>query len=76
MFKISLPGCGLGMEAILRLAPMQAALHSEFDVLATIHELLKDLLLPPEIQQVRGHQDDHKAYEDLPLPACTAKLRR
>jgi hypothetical protein len=52
-----------------RLANTQAALHSEFDVLATIHVLLKDFPLPPEIQHVKGHQDDHKAYKDLPLPA-------
>jgi hypothetical protein len=51
------------------LANMQAALHSEFDVLATIHALPRDFLLPPEIQHVKGHQDDHRAYEDLPLPA-------
>jgi hypothetical protein len=52
-----------------RLAPTQAALHSKFDVLATIHALLKDFPLPPEIQHVKGLQDDHKAYKDLPLLA-------
>ncbi len=52
-----------------RLAPTQATLHSKFDVLATIHALLKDFPLPPEIQHVKGRQDDRKAYEDLPLPA-------
>ena len=52
-----------------RLAPTQATLHSNIDLLATIHVLLKDFLLPPEIQHAEGHQDNHKAYEDLPLPA-------
>jgi hypothetical protein len=60
-----------------RLAPRQAALHSEFDVLATIHALLNDFPLPREIQHVKGHQDDHKAYKDLHLSAqlnCNADL--
>jgi hypothetical protein len=52
-----------------RLASMQAALHSEFDVLATIHHLLSDFFLPPSISHVKDHQDDHKPYEDLSLPA-------
>jgi hypothetical protein len=64
-----------------RLAPTQTALHSEFDVLATIHfhsefdvlatihDLLRDCSLTPNIGHVKGHQDDHKPYEDLSLPA-------
>jgi hypothetical protein len=52
-----------------RLAPTQAALHSEFDVLATIHDLLRDFSLTPTIVHVKGHQDNHKPYEDLSLPA-------
>jgi hypothetical protein len=52
-----------------RLAPRQAALHSEFDLLATIHDLLRDFSLTPAISHVKGHQDDHKPYEDLSLPA-------
>jgi hypothetical protein len=51
------------------LASMQVALHSEFDALATIHDLLQDFPLPPEIQHVKGHQDNRMAYEDLSLPA-------
>jgi hypothetical protein len=52
-----------------RLASTQAALHSEFNVLATIHNLLKDFSLPPTISHVKGHQDNHKPYEDLSLLA-------
>jgi hypothetical protein len=51
------------------LVSTQAALHSEFDVLATIHDLLKDFSIPPTISHVKGHQDNNKLYEDLPLPA-------
>jgi hypothetical protein len=47
---------------------MQAALHSKFDVLATIHHLLSDFSLPPSISHVKGHQEYHKPYEDLSLP--------
>jgi hypothetical protein len=54
---------------LFRLASTQAALHSEFYVLTTIHDLLKDFSLPPTISHVKGHQDNHKPYEDLPLPA-------
>jgi hypothetical protein len=52
-----------------RLASTQAALHSEFDVLATIHKLRLDFPLPPEILHVKGHQEDYVAYKDLSLPA-------
>jgi hypothetical protein len=48
---------------------MQAALHSKFDVLTTIHDLLKDFSIPLTISHVKGHQDNNKPYEDLPLPA-------
>jgi hypothetical protein len=52
-----------------QLAPTQAVLHSEFYVLATIHDLLRDFSLTPAISHVKGHQDNHKPYEDLSLPA-------
>jgi hypothetical protein len=54
---------------LFRLASTQAALHSEFDVLATIHDLLNNFPIPPTISHVKGHQDNNKPYEDLPLPA-------
>jgi exonuclease III len=68
-----------------RLAPTQAALHSEYDVLVTIHDLLKSLPHLPIINHVKGHQDAKVAYQDLPLPAqlncdadvlATAELRQ
>jgi hypothetical protein len=52
-----------------RLAPAQAALHSEYDVLATIRELLSDFVNLPSIAHVKGHQDNKVAYANLPLPA-------
>ena len=67
-----------------RLAPTQAALHSEYDVLATIHFLLQAFPQLPTISHVKGHQDDDTDYEDLSLPAqlncdadvlATAELR-
>jgi hypothetical protein len=54
---------------LFRLASTQAALHSKFDVLATIHDILKDFSLPPTISHIKGHQDNPKPYEDLSLPA-------
>jgi hypothetical protein len=50
-------------------ATTQAALHSEFDMLATIHDLLRDVSISPTVSHVKGHQDDHKPYEDPSLPA-------
>jgi hypothetical protein len=52
-----------------RLATTQAALHSEYDMLATIHKLLGDLPITPTIDHVKGHQDDKVPYAALPLPA-------
>jgi hypothetical protein len=52
-----------------RLAPAQAALHSEYDVLATIKDLLTDFTSLPIIAHVKGHQDKKVAYANIPLPA-------
>jgi hypothetical protein len=52
-----------------RLAPVQAALHSEYDALSMIYDLLRDLPAQPTISHVKGHQDDELEYADLPLPA-------
>jgi hypothetical protein len=62
---------------LFRLAPTQAALHSEYDVLITIHKLLKNLHSPHTISHVKGHQDDQVPYNELPLSAqlnCNADV--
>jgi hypothetical protein len=59
------------------LAPTQATLHSQYNVLVTIHDILKDLPALPIISHVKGHQDAKLAYEDLPLEAqlnCNADV--
>jgi hypothetical protein len=38
-----------------QLAPTQAALHSEYDILATIHDMLKDLSQIPTISHIKDH---------------------
>jgi hypothetical protein len=65
------------LSCSFRLASESAALHSEFDVLATIHSLIKGLSHPPVIAHVKGHQDNAIPYHKLPLPAqlnCDADL--
>jgi hypothetical protein len=52
-----------------RLAATASALHSEYNVLATIKSLITGLATPPTITHVHGHQDDDTDYADLPLPA-------
>jgi hypothetical protein len=47
----------------------QAALHSEYNTLGIIHDLLSDLPTPPDISHVKGNQVDKVPYEELPLPA-------
>jgi hypothetical protein len=45
-----------------RLAPSTASLHSEYDVIITIQDLMSDMLTTPVIMHVKGHQDDNAAY--------------
>ncbi len=52
-----------------RLAPSTASLHSEYDVIAMIHDLIKDMPISPIISHVKRHQDDHSDYYNLPRPA-------
>jgi hypothetical protein len=51
------------------LASASSALHSEYNMLASIHSLLASLPNPTEIGHVKGHQDDTVPYHKLSLPA-------
>lgn len=44
-------------------------LTADWDVSNEIVKSLRELPLPPMISHVKGHQDDHTSYTDLPLDA-------
>jgi hypothetical protein len=44
-------------------------LHSEWDIVSSVHRLQQDFDPPPELQHVKGHQDDGTQIEFLELPS-------
>ncbi len=52
-----------------RLAKVKCVLHSEYDVVNQIFRLLQEYTATPEINHVKGHQDNKIPYVSLPLPA-------
>jgi hypothetical protein len=52
-----------------RLAKVKCVLHSEYDVINQIFRLLQEYTTTPEINHVKGHQDNKIPYVSLPLPA-------
>ena len=52
-----------------RLAKVKCVLHSEYDVINQIFPLLQEYTATPEINHVKGHQDNKIPYVSLPLPA-------
>jgi hypothetical protein len=52
-----------------RLAKVKCVLHSEYGVVNQIFRLLQEHTATPEINHVKGHQDNKIPYVSLPLPA-------
>jgi hypothetical protein len=52
-----------------RLAKVKWVLHSEYDFLNQIFRLLQEYTVTPEVNLVKGHQNNKIPYTSLPLPA-------
>jgi hypothetical protein len=52
-----------------RLAKVKCVLHSEYEVVNQIFRLLQAYTITPEINHVKGRQDNKIPYSSLPLPA-------
>jgi hypothetical protein len=52
-----------------RLAKVKCVLHSEYDVVNQVFRLLQEYTATPEINHVKGHQNNKIPYVSLPLPA-------
>jgi hypothetical protein len=52
-----------------RLAKVKCVLHSEYDVVNQIFRLLQEYAVTPELNHLKGHQDNKIPYTSLPLPA-------
>jgi hypothetical protein len=52
-----------------RLAKIKCVLHPEYDVVNQTFRLLQEYNATPEINHVKGHQDNKIHYTSLPLPA-------
>jgi hypothetical protein len=52
-----------------RLAKVKCVLYSEYDVVNQIFRLLQEYTATPEINHVKGHQDNKIPYVSLSLPA-------
>jgi hypothetical protein len=44
-------------------------LHSEWDIVSSVHRLQQEFDPPPELQHVKGHQDNCTQIEFLELPS-------
>ena len=51
-----------------RLAKVKCVLHSEYDFVNQIFPLIQEYTATPEINHVKGHQDNKIPYVSLPLP--------
>jgi hypothetical protein len=51
------------------LAKYSAVLHSEWDAIISVYNLMDRFPQPPVLKHVFGHQDNSLAYDDLPLDA-------
>ena len=50
-------------------APQATCLHSEWDVISSIHKIHSQFQWMPHLHHVKGHQDRHARWETLDLPS-------
>jgi hypothetical protein len=44
-------------------------LHSEWDIISSVHQLQQCFCPPPDLQHLKGHQDDGSPVDFLDLPS-------